>query len=173
MKTPTSHPGSIAAWLDRFAQEVPDDAVVESAKTLLAAAHAQAAFAAAEVETVATLQLLDDLDLDVQTRTAFVLHALMQFGIGIEKKTLAAFRPGVRDLLEGQQAAEKVGELYKAHGGGNAEASATCASSSSCSRARLRACARPRGYPQSSAANSRSSRSTCTRRSRTVSASGS
>ncbi len=65
--------------------------------------------------------MLDDLDLDVQTRTAFVLHALMQCGIGIEKKTLAAFRPGVRDLLEGQQAAEKVGELYKAHGGGNAE----------------------------------------------------
>jgi len=121
MKTPTPHFGSIAAWLDRFVLESPGDSALESAKVLLAKAAGQAVLAAAEAEIVATLQLLDDLDLDVQTRIAFVLHALVQAGAVLDPKALATFGPGVRDLLDGQQAAEKVGALYKAHGGGNAE----------------------------------------------------
>ncbi len=121
MKTPTPDSGPIAAWLDRVALEIPDDPAIESAKSLLAAVVARAAFSAVRGELAATLQLLDELDLDVQTRVAFLLHALQQCGGEIEAKTVAEFNPGLRDLLEGQQAAEQVGGLYAARSGGNAE----------------------------------------------------
>ena len=121
MKTPTPNSGPITAWLDKVALENPDDPAIVCAQSMLGSAAGRAGLAAIEGELVATLTLLDDLDLDVQTRTAFVLHALQQSGIDIDAKTLAAFKPGLRDLLKGQEAAEKVGELYHAHGSGNAE----------------------------------------------------
>jgi len=119
MKAPTPN-SSIAAWLDRFAREAGDDPALASAKSILTEARASGALGVVEPEVVSTLQLLGDLDVDVQTRTAFVLHVLQQGGFEFGPR-LADLAPGLRDLLEGQQAAEKVGALYKAHGGGNAE----------------------------------------------------
>jgi GTP pyrophosphokinase len=78
--------------------------------------------AAVESELVVTLDVLDGLDADAEVTAACILHTFQQCGItapGLEPKRLPA---GVRDLVEGQQAAEKVWSLYAARSGsGSAE----------------------------------------------------
>jgi len=117
MNTPTPRVAATAA-LDRFLRDAEADAVLAPAVAGLAVARGDARFANLEPELTATLQLLDDLDLDLSTRAAYVLHALRQHGLGAEVPAGAG--AVLRDLLDGQQAAEKVGELHQAHAG-NAE----------------------------------------------------
>jgi GTP pyrophosphokinase len=80
------------------------------------------ALAAAEQELVATLDLLVDLDADAEMFAAYTLHALQQSGIAMPEADSKRLGTGVRDLVDGQQAAEKVWSLYAARSGaGSAE----------------------------------------------------
>jgi len=92
------------------------------AAVALAQPESEAKLAAIEAEILATLQLLESLDLDRETLAAYVLHALRQGGVLLDALRLAKLPSSLRDLLDGQQAADKVGALYAARsGGGNAE----------------------------------------------------
>jgi GTP pyrophosphokinase len=125
MQRANAKSATLNAWLDRAAQDVGVDEIVAVAIGALAQNAPTAAdeqFAKVEPELLATLHLLEELDLDRETRAATILHTLQQCGIVLTPALLAKLTPGMRDLLEGQQAAEKVGALYAAHGGGgNAE----------------------------------------------------
>ena len=80
------------------------------------------ALAATADELAATLDLLDDLDADAETSAAYTLHTLQQCGISLPDADARRLPPGVRDLVDGQQAAEKVWSLYAARSGaGSAE----------------------------------------------------
>jgi GTP pyrophosphokinase len=110
---------SLAAWL---ARADGNDGALQLAASALAQSGTDAKLAAAEAEMLVTLQLLESLDLDRETLAAYVLHTLQQSGVAFDPAALAKLPSGLRDLLDGQQAAEKVGALHKARsGGGNAE----------------------------------------------------
>jgi GTP pyrophosphokinase len=80
------------------------------------------AFAVTEQELVATLDLLVDLDADAEMFAACTLHTLQQCGITMPEGDGKRLGTGVRDLIDGQQAAEKVWSLYAARSGaGSAE----------------------------------------------------
>ncbi len=70
--------------------------------------------AEAESELLEALDVLDGLRADEETRAACILYTLQQIGVAI----LATIRiddvPHLRDLIEGQQAAEKIWSLYAA-----------------------------------------------------------
>jgi len=82
-------------------------------ETLRGPARVNAAFAHVESELVATLDLLQELKADPETFDACILHTLQQCGVAIAGSAPAA-APQVRDLIEGQRAAEKVWSLYAA-----------------------------------------------------------
>jgi GTP pyrophosphokinase len=126
MKTPakTSPPqkaGSLAAWLVRFGVEEGADPALTLAAAAMAQPGADAKLAAIEPELRATLALLESLELDRETPSAYVLHTFAQAGLGFDAAQVAKLSPGLRDLLDGQQAAEKVDQLHAAHRGANAE----------------------------------------------------
>jgi len=73
-----------------------------------------AALRAGESELLATLDLLAQLRADADTFAACVLHAARQAGLAAQVDAIAREAPGVRDLLDGQQAAEKVWSLHAA-----------------------------------------------------------
>jgi GTP pyrophosphokinase len=83
------------------------------AEILHGQARANAALKRVEVELVETLDLLQGLKADPETLDACILHTLQQCGIPIPQ-TAPTEAPQVRDLLEGQRAAEKVWSLYAA-----------------------------------------------------------
>jgi GTP pyrophosphokinase len=100
--------------------------VLGSAGTFLQDACARIAgdkaFAATEDELSATLDLLEDLDADPEMSAAYTLHSLQQCGIALPEADGKRLAAGVRDLIDGQQAAEKVWSLYAARSGaGSAE----------------------------------------------------
>ena len=119
MKPAVQKPASLTAWLARVAS---GDEAMSLAAVALAQPENEAKLAAIEAEILATLQLLESLDLDRETLAAYVLHALRQGGVPLDASRLAKLPSSLRDLLDGQQAADKVGALYAARsGGGNAE----------------------------------------------------
>ena len=119
MKPAVQKPASLTAWLARVAS---GDEAMSLAAVALAQPENEAKLAAIEAEMLATLQLLESLDLDRETLAAYVLHALRQGGVPLDALRLAKLPSSLRDLLDGQQAADKVGALYAARsGGGNAE----------------------------------------------------
>jgi len=119
MKPAVQKPASLTAWLARVAS---GDEAMNLAAAALAQPENEAKLAAIEAEMLATLQLLESLDLDRETLAAYVLHALRQGGVPFDALRLAKLPSSLRDLLDGQQAADKVGALYAARsGGGNAE----------------------------------------------------
>jgi GTP pyrophosphokinase len=82
----------------------------------------RATLRAVEAELRDTLNLLADLRADAETFAACIVHAVQQAGMEVDLRTLAVDAPRVRDLVEGQQAAEKVWSLYTARSGaGHAE----------------------------------------------------
>jgi GTP pyrophosphokinase len=82
----------------------------------------RATLRAVEAELRDTLNLLADLRADAETFAACIVHAVQQAGMEVDLRTLAVDAPRVRDLVEGQQAAEKVWSLYAARSGaGHAE----------------------------------------------------
>jgi len=119
MKSAAQKNASLAAWLARVAN---DDEAMSLASVTLAQPENEANRAAVEAELLATLQLLESLDLDRETLAACMLYTLRQGGFALDAARLAKLPPSLRDLLEGQQAADKVDALYAARsGGGNAE----------------------------------------------------
>jgi len=75
-----------------------------------------------ESELVATLALLDGLEADNEMLAACILHTLQQCGIALPEAEFKRLADGLRDLVDGQQAAEKVWSLYAARSGpGSAE----------------------------------------------------
>ena len=80
------------------------------------------ALAATEQELIVTLDLLEELEADAEMSAAFTLHTLQQHGIALPEADTRRLAPGVRDLIDGQQAAEKVWSLYaERSGAGSAE----------------------------------------------------
>ena len=74
----------------------------------------RAALRAIEPELLDTLNVLADLRADAETFAACIVHALQLSGIQTPADALAREVPRVRDLIDGQQAAEKVWSLYAA-----------------------------------------------------------
>jgi GTP pyrophosphokinase len=75
-----------------------------------------------EAELLDTLKLLANLHADAETCVACIAHAVHQAGSVVDLDALAMSAPRVRDLVDGQQAAEKVWSLYAARSGtGHAE----------------------------------------------------
>ena len=112
----------LSDWLQRHfaAAGVPEWAAPLRAQ--IAAAPDHAAVRGIENELVETLRLLDELRADAEVRAAYILHTLQQCGIAVDLGSIVRNAPHVRDLIEGQQAAEKVWTLYAArHGSGSAE----------------------------------------------------
>ena len=116
MKPAAPKIATIAAWLQRAGAS--EDMFQPAAA---AAAQAQAALAGVDAEALATLQLLEALDLDRETLLAYVLHTLRQHGVAFDPAQSPKSPSGLSDLLDGLQAAERVGALHKARSGGNAE----------------------------------------------------
>ncbi len=80
------------------------------------------ALRAVEAELLDTLGLLAGLRADAETFAACIVHALQQAGIGVDLRAFVEAGTRVPDLVEGQQAAEKVWSLYTARSGaGHAE----------------------------------------------------
>jgi len=78
--------------------------------------------AAVEAELLATLVLLDALEADAEMQAACILHTCQQCGIVIAEAELKRLPAGLRDLVDGEHAAEKVWSLYAARSGaGSAE----------------------------------------------------
>jgi len=66
--------------------------------------------------------LLENLEGDAEMLAACILHALQQCGVALTAPELARLPPGMRDLIDGQQAAEKIWSLHHARSGaGSAE----------------------------------------------------
>lgn len=71
-------------------------------------------------ELAATLSRLEQLEVGPDALAACILHAAMQAGIAMGDE-IATFSPTVRELLEGQQAAEKIWILHAGSGRSSAE----------------------------------------------------
>ncbi|HET8940675.1 MAG TPA: HD domain-containing protein, partial [Rudaea sp.] len=75
-----------------------------------------------EPELLETLDLLESLRVDSETYAACIVHALQQGGLKVDVDDLVKSTPHLGELLDGQQAAEKVWSLHAAHNaGGSAE----------------------------------------------------
>jgi GTP pyrophosphokinase len=112
---------SLWSWLDRVvvAHGVAAFAPVVALRDRV---EASKAFTATESELIATLGLLENLEGDAEMLAACILHTLQQCGVALTAPELARLTPGVRDLIDGQQAAEKVWSLHHARSGaGSAE----------------------------------------------------
>jgi GTP pyrophosphokinase len=112
---------SLWSWLDRvvLAHGVEAFAPIVALRDRVEACQA---FAQAEPELIATLGLLENLEGDAGMLAACILHTLQQCGIALTAPELARLPPGVRDLIDGQQAAEKVWSLHAArNSAGSAE----------------------------------------------------
>jgi GTP pyrophosphokinase len=121
MKAASSAERSLQGWLDKHSDLA--GAAAWSARLRAAVAEVDAdALAAREAELLETLDLLEQLRADGETFAACILHTLQQAGATMPIDAIAAVAPRVRELTEGQQAAEKVWSLYAARtGAGHAE----------------------------------------------------
>ena len=113
MKRSAEYLISLWSWLDRvvLAHGVEAFAPVVA---LRARVEACQAFVQVEPELIATLGLLENLEGDAGMLAACILHTLQQCGVTLTAPELARLPPGVRDLIDGQQAAEKVWSLHAA-----------------------------------------------------------
>jgi GTP pyrophosphokinase len=121
MKRPPEKPPTLESWLGRSAK-AGDPALAAINVPLAARPASDSALRACEPELLATLDLLEALDADPETLAACILHTLQQCDIASAPAGDGRGSPEMRNLLDGQQAAEKVWSLYAARsGGGNAE----------------------------------------------------
>ncbi|HEY0178588.1 MAG TPA: bifunctional (p)ppGpp synthetase/guanosine-3',5'-bis(diphosphate) 3'-pyrophosphohydrolase [Dokdonella sp.] len=115
MTDPTMEP--LAAWAARRGRTA--DGVAERAAQLVLA-RAQpappAGWAAAQRELVACLDQLDQLGVGAEPQAACILHAAVQAGVALDGADLGGFAADVRELVEGQQAAERVWSLHASRG---------------------------------------------------------
>jgi GTP pyrophosphokinase len=117
VKRPPDPRLTLERWL--AASEIAGSADALARACRLADARAEAlgaAWALRRAELVATLDLIRDLGVGTEAMAGAVLHALIECGVAADDAELAAFPPDVRNLVEGQQAAERVWSLYAARG---------------------------------------------------------
>jgi GTP pyrophosphokinase len=108
---------TLAHWLESSAH-ASDDALVRAAA--LADARADAlgeAWSQRRAALIAALDLIRDLGVGTEAQAGSILHALIESGAALSDAELAAFPPDVRNLVDGQQAAERVWSLYASRGG--------------------------------------------------------
>jgi len=113
MKSGTIQSNTLDAWARHHSDA--GDVPAWLTENLRATARANAAFARVEPELIQTLEVLHALRADAETFAACILHTLQQYGVTVADAVLAA-TPQVRELIEGQRAAEKVWSLYAARG---------------------------------------------------------
>ena len=103
MKRPVDRPRTLRAWLDDGARS--GEPTLRPIAALLDRAGGNAAFAAAEPELLVTLDLLETLEADPETLTACIVHTLQSCNLAVPPAD-APPSAGMRNLIEGQQAAE-------------------------------------------------------------------
>jgi len=104
---------SLWSWLDRVVLAHGLDAFAPIV-ALRERVEGSQAFVQTEPELIGTLGLLENLEGDAEMLAACILHTLQQCGVVLTAPELARLPPGVRDLMDGQQAAEKVWSLHAA-----------------------------------------------------------
>ena len=67
-------------------------------------------------QLLATLDLIRDLGVGTEAQAGCILHALIECGMKADDAEYKRFPAEVRNLVEGQQAAERVWSLYAARG---------------------------------------------------------
>lgn len=119
MKNSQSIPVTLVAWRAAQILAPAEDSLGLALELAIAAADK---LQLDEAELVAILHQLQQLNSDNDSLTATILHALQMAGVDIVRESPAIYSSAVHDLIDGQQAAEKVWSLYAVHsGGGNAE----------------------------------------------------
>jgi len=116
--------GSSLSILSRLDHTLIEAAGLDAAllRPVIEQAGDSSRFRDVEAELVMTVDLLASLDADAQMQVACILHTLQQSGTPLPDSMLRHIPDGVRDLIDGQQAAEKVWSLYAARSGpGSAE----------------------------------------------------
>ena len=103
----------LEAWLRRHAAVAGAPAWWSDLAEAVAGARDHAALRALAPELLDTLALLEELRADADVAAACVLHALNGCGVAVPERVLRD-APHLADLIEGQQAAEKVWSLYAA-----------------------------------------------------------
>ncbi len=119
MKTGAGKP-DLDNWLQRHFEgaDVPAWALrLREAVTL--AACDEATLRKIEPELLATLDLLESQRADTETFAACIVHALQQGGVAVAVDAIVREAPHLRDLLDGQQAAEKVWSLHATRSAGS------------------------------------------------------
>ena len=112
----------LTGWLQRHFASADAPAWAVPLREQVAAAQDHAAVRASEPELTETLRLLDELRADADVCAAYILHTLQQCGVTLDLAATLRAAPHLRDLVEGQQASEKVWTLYAArHSPGSAE----------------------------------------------------
>jgi GTP pyrophosphokinase len=120
VKVADSKPRDLRAWVEHYAADAPP--WWADLARLVTEVHELPAVRGLTRELIETLALLDELRADVEVVAAFLLHALAGCGVAVPREALLRAAPQLADLLEGQQAAEKVWSLYAARSGhGGAE----------------------------------------------------
>ena len=120
MKAASPGERSLRGWLDQYFGSVGAPAWGAALREIPALSDSLAH--PLETELLETLDLLEQLRADAETFAACVLHTLQQAGIAVPLAAIVRDAPRVRDLTEGQQAAERVWSLYAARtGAGHAE----------------------------------------------------
>ncbi|ANB19092.1 RelA/SpoT family (P)ppGpp synthetase [Dokdonella koreensis DS-123] len=107
------------------AESLPGEAaraarLLEAALTQDAAASERWSLGAGP-ELTATLRRLDQLDVGADAAAACILHAMVLADLAPSAKDLATFPVAVRELLDGQQAAERIWQLHAGGVSGGAE----------------------------------------------------
>ncbi|HEX4479911.1 MAG TPA: HD domain-containing protein, partial [Rudaea sp.] len=110
MKTSESKP-TFAQWAQRERAAV---GISPWWSTILDSLSDVALPSAAESELLDALDVLDGLRADEETRAACILYTLQQSGAGVLASVRIDDVPHLRDLIDGQQAAEKIWSLYAA-----------------------------------------------------------
>ena len=113
---------SLANWLQRNAAAGAASTWMQRVSDAIASTQIdRRALAQIEPELLETLDLLESLRVDSETYAACIVHTLQQCGMKVGVEELVKSTPHLGELLDGQQAAEKVWSLHAAH---NATASA-------------------------------------------------
>jgi GTP pyrophosphokinase len=121
MTRAASKPATLRSWLDLHSAASPEP-FAHVIGMFERRGRAEAALAPNESELLVTLDLLETLDADAETLAAAIWHALKPLGGDADCGAAMALAPRIRNLVDGQVAAEKVWSLYAARSGqANAE----------------------------------------------------
>src|SRR5262249_9615909 len=117
VKRATDSRQTLEHWLAAAELAGPSDALARACALADARAHELGKdWTRLRPRLFATLDLIQELGVGTEALAGCVLHALIESGARLEASELAAFAQDVRNLVDGQQAAERVWSLYAARG---------------------------------------------------------